>query len=94
MIELTQKSLGDEQQRLRTDMDGDRTTPGVWERLNRLEEAEGENKTMRDEWTALKHQLHGAKTTFIVGATLLGILGVSGFATLWGALADIAKALP
>lgn len=73
---------------------GDRKNPGAEERFRVLEKAEEENAKMRREWYSLKDQLHGAKVVFIIGATLLGILGVGGFATLWGALADIAKALP
>lgn len=67
---------------------------GALERLRNLETAETENKEMRDEWKELKAQFRGAQRVIIVVAIILGTLGAGGFAALWKALGEIAKALP
>lgn len=57
-------------------------------------EESAENKKLRDEWVAVKHQFEGAKRVLWVIATIIGVAGTVGGATIATLMREILTRLP
>ena len=67
----------------------------IIEKIEKTQEEEAaENKKLRDEWVAVKHQFQGAKLVLWLIAAIVGVVGTVGGATLASFMREILTRLP
>ena len=67
----------------------------IIEEMQSTQEEEAQaNKTLRDEWAAIKNQLKGAKLVLWVIAAIIGVAGTVGGAALANFMREILTRLP